>query len=103
MTHAELAVPFIALSLAVLAAGVLRRRPTARWWWATGLTMLVLMVLTVVFDSIMIAADLFRYGDGQISGVRIWLAPVEDLTWPVVAALALPGLALLLGDPGEES
>ena len=56
------------------------------------LTVIVLMVLTVVFDSLMIAAGLFSYSEEQISGVRLWLAPVEDLAYPLAAVLL--GVAL---------
>lgn len=102
MTHAQLAAPFLALAVLILVAGVLRQRPGRRWWVATGATLVALLTLTIVFDSVMIAADLFRYEEGQLSGVRVLLAPVEDLAWPVVAALVLPGLALLFDRPGEE-
>lgn len=46
-----------------------------------------LLLLTVVFDSLMIAAGLFAYAPERISGIRIWLAPVEDLAYPLAAAL----------------
>lgn len=92
MTYAGLAVVVVLASLAVaVVAGVLRRLG-ARWWAATGATAAVLIALTVLFDSLMIAADLFRYGDEELLGARVWLTPVEDLAWPVVAALLLPSL-----------
>jgi len=59
-------------------------------------TLGVLLTLTVVFDSLMIAADLFRYDATQLVGLRVWLTPVEDLAWPVAAALALPSVWVLL-------
>jgi len=95
MTYAALAVPFVGAAAAVLLVAVLVRRPSARWWTATGLTLLALLVLTAVFDNLMIAADLFRYDDAITSGLRIGLAPVEDFAWPLAAGLGLPGLALL--------
>lgn len=97
MTYAGLAVPFLAAASAALALGALVRRPTRSWWWATGATIVVMLALTVVFDNVMIAADLFQYESDQISGLKLGLAPVEDLAWPVAAALGLPGLWLLLG------
>lgn len=85
-----------------------RRRPR---WHALALvvTLVVLVALTVVFDSLMIAAGLFSYAEDRISGVRLWLAPVEDLAYPVAAALL--GTALwnlgrdapaVVADPEEE-
>jgi lycopene cyclase domain-containing protein len=57
----------------------------------------VLLVLTAVFDSLMIAADLFRFDESRLLGWHVGLAPVEDLAWPLAAALALPALWELLG------
>ncbi|WP_435744795.1 lycopene cyclase domain-containing protein [Nocardioides sp. SYSU DS0663] len=102
MTYAGLAGIFLALSAALLAVAVVRRRPGPRWWAATALTAAVLAVLTVVFDSLMIAADLFRYGEGAEPAFLLWKAPVEDLAWPLAAVLALPALWLLLtGDEDQ--
>lgn len=96
MTYAGLAAIFLALSAAVLVVAVVRRRPSRAWWAATALTTLALFVLTVVFDSLMILADLFRYGEGAEPAFLLWKAPVEDLAWPLAAVLALPALWLLL-------
>ncbi|HUX70038.1 MAG TPA: lycopene cyclase [Cellulomonadaceae bacterium] len=68
-----------------------------RWWLATALTAAGLMILTAVFDTMMIAADLFRYDASALIGVRIGLTPVEDLAWPLVASVLLPALWELLG------
>ncbi|MCD4536451.1 lycopene cyclase domain-containing protein [Nocardioides sp. cx-169] len=97
MTYLDVAVWFLALAATVLATAVVLRRPSRRWWATTGLTLLAMGVLTVVFDSLMIAADLFRYGDGALVGVRLILAPVEDLAWPLAAVALLPSVWLLLG------
>ncbi|MBN9184276.1 lycopene cyclase domain-containing protein [Microbacterium sp.] len=56
----------------------------------------VLVVLTVVFDNAMIAAGLFAYADAHISGIRIGLVPIEDLSYPLAAAIALPGVWALV-------
>ncbi|MCA5892079.1 lycopene cyclase domain-containing protein [Isoptericola sp. NEAU-Y5] len=96
MTYAGLALLALLVALAVAMVTAVVRRPGGRWWAATALTATVLVALTVVFDSLMISADLFRYGDGALLGPRVWLTPVEDLAWPVVAALALPALLELV-------
>ncbi|WP_019145546.1 lycopene cyclase domain-containing protein [Aeromicrobium massiliense] len=97
MTYATLAVPFVGLAAALLAVAAAVRRPGRRWWTATGLTLLSLLVLTAVFDNVMIAADLFRYDDAITSGLRVGLAPLEDFAWPLAAGLGLPAVALLVG------
>ncbi|MFT4285734.1 MAG: lycopene cyclase domain-containing protein [Protaetiibacter sp.] len=57
----------------------------------------VLVVLTLVFDNLMIAVGLYGYPPGQLSGIRIGLAPLEDLSYPIAAALALPAIRHALG------
>ena len=97
MTYALLAVPFLAagLSLALLAT---RRLPHPRpWWTATLLVGAALVLLTGAFDSLMVAADLFRYRESALLGPRALLTPVEDFAWPVFAVLAVPALWELVG------
>ncbi|MGP7960275.1 prenyltransferase [Sanguibacter sp. A247] len=108
MTYTTLAL--IAVGLAaithVACRAVARRRGTLppRLGTATAVTAVVLVALTVVFDSLMIAADLFRFDAGTLLGVTVWLAPVEDLAWPVAMALVLPALAAALAaSPGGEA
>jgi lycopene cyclase domain-containing protein len=101
MSYAALALVFVAAALSVLLVVTALRRPGRRWWAATGAVTVVLVGLTVVFDSVMIAADLFRFDEAALSGVRLVLAPIEDLAWPIAAVAVLPSLWLLLGG-GEE-
>jgi lycopene cyclase domain-containing protein len=97
MTYAGLATIFLlgaALTAVVTSLVVLLPRG---WWSATAIVAAVLLVLTAVFDSAMIAADLFRYDTASLTGLRVWLTPVEDFAWPLVAVLVLPALWELLG------
>ena len=59
---------------------------------AVAISALVLIVLTVAFDSIMIAVGLFDYSDAHIWGVRLGLAPIEDLAYPLAGILLLSGV-----------
>ena len=61
-----------------------------------------LLLLTVVFDSLMIAVDLFRYDEAQLLGWSVGLAPIEDLAWPVAAGLLLPSLWELFARPADD-
>ena len=105
MTYAGLAALVLVLAALghVVCRAVARSRGTLpeNLGVATALTALVLLALTVVFDSAMIAADLFRFDASQLLGVRVGLAPLEDLAWPLAAGLLLPSLWLLL-TPQEE-
>lgn len=98
MTYAALAALFVTLSAAVAATATVRRDLGPRWWLTTGATIAVLLVLTVVFDSLMILTDLFRFDESSLLGVHLWRAPVEDLAWPLAAGLLLPALRELLTD-----
>jgi lycopene cyclase domain-containing protein len=106
MTYLGLALPFLAVAAATLLAAAvtehLRGRRAAPLVVVALATGAVLTVLTVVFDSAMIAADLFRYDDAALLGPRVWLTPVEDLAWPWAAALLLPALRALL-TPRQEA
>lgn len=101
MTYLLLNGAFLAVVL-VLTFSLLRGARTdgrrlERWWPRTAVVFLALAVLTVVFDSIMIWADLFRFEDEHMSGLRIGLAPIEDLAWPLASVLLLPALWTWLG------
>nr|WP_241428939.1 lycopene cyclase domain-containing protein [Agrococcus sp. ARC_14] len=75
------------LAAAVLAVIALRR--DRRGWAALAVAAAVVLVLTVVFDSIMIAVDLFHYDDALLLGPRLGLAPVEDLAYALIAVLVV--------------
>lgn len=93
----------IFLGLAVLLAVVaLWLRPAARRLAApAGLALAAVLVLTAVFDNIMIGVGLVAYDADLISGLFVGLAPVEDFAYPVAAALLLPALWSLLGGDGR--
>ena len=95
--YTALAVVFLGIAvlvgalLSLLAAPRERPRPTA-----VIATALALVLLTLIFDSAMIAADLFRYTPELLHGARLWLAPVEDFAYPLAGAALLPGMWALL-------
>lgn len=107
MTYAGLGLGVVAACTALAAWVVMteprRGRSPARLLAVLGLTAAVLCVLTVVFDSLMVAADLFRYDEGALLGPRLGRAPLEDLAWPLAAALALPSLLALWGTDRTEA
>lgn len=98
MTYPVIVLPFALLGLCAVLATVRRPQFGARLR-ASGVTAVVLVVLTIVFDNVMIAAGLFTYPEHLISGIRLGLAPIEDLSYPIVASFALPAVAELLRRP----
>ena len=103
MTYALIIVPFALLAAVVVAVAAMRVHVPrfGRRLAASAVTALVLVLLTIVFDNLMIAAGLFTYPEHLISGIRIGLAPLEDLAYPIVAAFLLPAIADLLRRPGN--
>ena len=89
------------LLAAFVLALLLRRRGSSVSWPAIAFTAAALLVLTAVFDSLMIGAGLFAYEPSLISGAQIGLAPLEDFAYPIAAAIALPALWTLLTRPGS--
>ena len=96
MTYLLLSAAFLAVAAVVAAIGW-RRAPRGHGR-AVAISALVLVLLTIAFDSIMIATGLFDYADAHIWGVRIVLAPVEDLAYPIAGVLLLSGLWNILGE-----
>jgi lycopene cyclase domain-containing protein len=88
---AGVAVPLVVLALVLLArAGRQVLVPAL-------VGLVVLVALTVVFDNVIVGAGIVAYDGSRILGVRVGVAPVEDFSYAVVAALALPALWVLLG------
>ena len=99
MSYWALNAVFLVAALAVGTAAVLGLKSRGRSvaLAAAGGAAAVVLVLTAVFDNLMIAAGLFTYAPEMISGVMVGLAPLEDFAYPVAAVLLLPGLWILLG------
>jgi lycopene cyclase domain-containing protein len=107
MTYLLLNAVFLIVAALVLAVLVVvaafRRRPVAgRVVAATGIALAAVLVLTAVFDNIMIGVGLVDYDPSRIAGLRIGLAPIEDFAYPVAAALLLPALWALLGSDTDD-
>ena len=66
------------------------------WLVAVGVTALVLLVMTAVFDNVMIAIGLVGYDPALISGAMVGIAPLEDFAYAIAAVVLLPSLWVLL-------
>jgi lycopene cyclase domain-containing protein len=95
VTYFAIVLPFIAVTAAVVAAGA-RRPGFGRRTAASAVAALVLVVLTAIFDNLMIAAGLFTYPPAHLSGLRVGLAPIEDFSYAVCAAFLVPAVYTLL-------
>jgi len=107
MTYALLSLIFLAVAVAVLAIALIlapdRAEVVRRWWAPAVLTALVVLVLTAVFDNLMIVAGFMTYADAHITGAKLVLVPLEDFSYPLAALLLLPALWLLTRRRGTRS
>ncbi|HXR44020.1 MAG TPA: lycopene cyclase domain-containing protein [Pseudolysinimonas sp.] len=94
MSYLLLALPFLAAVLLVGVAAVLARR--APRWRAVGLAAVPLVLLTAVFDNVIVVSGIVAYAPQRISGIRIGVAPLEDFAYAVAAVVLLPCLWSLL-------
>lgn len=94
MTYPALALGLVALALAVrlLAGAVARRRGRAIPVVPTLVAVVALLALTAVFDNVMLAVGVDDYARARASGARVGRAPLEDFSYPLAAALLLPGV-----------
>jgi lycopene cyclase domain-containing protein len=59
-------------------------------WAGIGAALIVMLVLTAVFDNMIIGFGLVDYDPALISGVRIGVAPIEDFAYTVLAMVVVP-------------
>jgi len=94
VTYWALNAIFLAVVAAVaLAALVSRRAPR---WGAVAFTLGVVILMTAVFDNIMIGVGLVGYDAAKISGAFVGIAPLEDFAYAIAAVILLPSLWTLL-------
>jgi len=96
MTYLVLNAAFLLAAVAVATVAAARGRLTRRFAAAAGIALALVLVLTAVFDNVMISAGLFAYDAAHLAGVFVGLAPIEDFAYPVAAAVLLPSLWVLL-------
>jgi len=100
VTYPLIVLPFVVATI-VVTLSTARRPDFGRRMRSSGLTALVLLALTLVFDNVMIAIGLFSYPEEHLSGIRIGLAPLEDFAYPLCAAFLVPALFELIAPRKE--
>lgn len=97
MNYGTLNLIFLAVVAVVVAAGLITRR-TPRWS-AVGLAAAVVLIMTAIFDNVMISVGLVAYNPQLISGIFIGVAPIEDFAYAIAAVIGLPALWALTAAP----
>jgi lycopene cyclase domain-containing protein len=95
VTYPLIVVPFVIVTIIVTMATV-RRPRFGRRMAASAIAAVVLLVLTAIFDNIMIGVGLIDYPTHLLSGLRIGIAPLEDFSYPLCAAFLVPAVYTLL-------
>ncbi len=94
MTYWLLNLAFLAVvALVALAAFVAHRSPR---WRLVGLAAIPLVILTAVFDNVLVGVGIVSYDPHRISGVHLGVAPIEDFAYAIAAVVLLPCLWSLL-------
>jgi lycopene cyclase domain-containing protein len=99
MTYWLLNLPFLAFAAMVgIAALVTRRAPR---WRYVGLAAIPLLILTAVFDNVLVGTGIVGYDPALISGAKVGVAPIEDFAYAIAAVVLLPSLWALLAPRRE--
>jgi lycopene cyclase domain-containing protein len=89
MSGTYLALNIIFLALVVVILYSLNVLPSKRvFLTTTG----ILLVLTMLFDPVIIALGIVDYDPGLILGLRLFGAPVEDFFYSILAAVLMPAV-----------
>jgi lycopene cyclase domain-containing protein len=95
VTYWALNAIFLAVVAVVAVVALLLRRPPR--WLAVLVGLGILLVMTAIFDNVMIGIGLVGYDRALISGAFIGIAPLEDFAYAIAAAILLPSLWSLMG------
>lgn len=94
MTYWGLNAVFLGVVAALVLVGTVRgRRPR---WAAIAVATAALLIVTAVFDNVMISIGLVAYDESLISGAFVGVAPLEDFAYAIAAVAGLPALWALL-------
>jgi lycopene cyclase domain-containing protein len=73
---------------------ILRRRLNLR---ALGLAAALTLLMTLVFDNLIILFGIVGYDESLISGIKLGVAPIEDFSYTLVGLILIPLTWELLG------
>jgi len=96
MTYAGLNAIFLAAA-SIAALATLR----GRQWLIVAKALGPMLVITAIFDNLIIASGIVAYDPSIISGIKIGLVPIEDFGYTVAAALLIPSIWFFLEKRNE--
>jgi lycopene cyclase domain-containing protein len=65
-----------------------------RWinWKVMVPSAVFMLLMTLVFDNLIIGSGIVDYDFSKTSGIRLFLAPIEDFAYTLVALVLVPSL-----------
>ena len=87
MSYGEL--NFIFLAIAGIATWIIKSKYRC---FTTPIVMLPMLVLTAVFDNLIILSGIVDYDESKLMGINILAVPIEDFAYTVVAVLLVPAI-----------
>ncbi|NBR65492.1 MAG: lycopene cyclase domain-containing protein [Micrococcales bacterium] len=87
MNYLALNVVFMLIAFVIL--NVFVRKSS---WKLIGWTLLVMVLVTLIFDNLIVALGIVDYDTTKISGVLLGLVPIEDFAYTVVSVLAVSAI-----------
>lgn len=93
---------YLVLNLLFIIAVCLIFKPSLRnltkaWY----VTLFALLLLTAIFDNVIIALDIVNYDSTKLLGLYIHVAPVEDFMYTLLAVILIPSLWHKIGRSQE--
>lgn len=83
-TYILINIAFLVVTFVVLR--VRPHKPSRQWIIVLG----ALLVLTAIFDSMLVYFSFIDYAPEKISGITIGYAPIEDFFYAIYAAIIVP-------------
>jgi len=87
MNYLALNVVFMLMAFVILNV-IVRKSP----WKLIGWTLLAMVLVTLVFDNVIVAMGIVDYDLKKISGVLLGLVPIEDFAYTIVSVLAVSSI-----------
>ena len=87
MNYLALNAVFMLMAFLILNV-VIRKSP----WKIISWTLLVMVLVTLIFDNLIVALGIVDYDTDKISGVLLGLVPIEDFAYTVVSVLAVSSI-----------
>jgi lycopene cyclase domain-containing protein len=87
MTYGDL--NFIFITVALIATWIIKSRFRC---FTTPIVALPMLVLTALFDNIIVASGIVDYDDSKLVGISVGVIPIEDFAYTVVAILLVPAI-----------